>query len=367
APQLGFWRVHYVPAIDLALDPSYTDIDTLQEGELFQLPLSLVNLSGQQVDSVKIRYIIVSANNQQQAGEEVIGPVPAGEALTFTFSQNTRGFPGLNRLLVEVNPDKVPIEQTYENNVGARLFYVERDRRGPVLDVAFDGQRIIDGDLVSSQPFILISLKDENQYLALGDTSLLQIRLKSPSGVERKISFMEEGVKFLPAVPGRENRAVVEWQARLGEDGAYQLIVQGRDASGNESGEWEYRVRFEVINRRSISQILPYPNPFSTATRFVYTLTGDREPEYFLMRILTPSGRIVREVTKEEFGPMRIGTHLSDFVWDGTDNFGDRLANGVYLYQVVTKDGDKKDFESYENSQVDRFFKNNIGKIVILR
>ena len=33
-----------------------------------------------------------------------------------------------------------------------------------------------------------------------------------------------------------------------------------------------------------------------------------------------------------------IGTHQSDFVWDGTDDYGDRLANGVYLYQVIVRD-----------------------------
>ena len=39
-----------------------------------------------------------------------------------------------------------------------------------------------------------------------------------------------------------------------------------------------------------------------------------------------------------ELGPLRIGQNLTQFAWDGTDQYGDRLANGVYflgLYQQL--------------------------------
>jgi hypothetical protein len=368
APQLDYWRVYYRLAPDLALTPPPVPRqDTIQEGDWLRLPLGVTNLSGQAFDSLAIRYTIIAADNQQTSWTEQVPPLePWGQA-ELSLEKETRGFPGLNRLLIELNPERAPLERDYLNNIASRVFYVENDRRPPVLDLTFDGQRIMDGDLVSSRPLIVISLKDENKFLAVDDTALFRIRLRYPSGLERPIFFTEPNLLFQPGRLEKGNRASIEWMPQLEEDGEYQLAVQGRDASGNASGEWDYRIRFEVITQRSISKLLPYPNPFSTATRFVYTLTGDGPPERFMIRIMTVSGRVVRQITQDEFGPLRVGTHLSDFVWDGTDDFGDRLANGVYLYQVLAEEADGSRFDSYENSPVDRFFKGDIGKVVLMR
>jgi flagellar hook assembly protein FlgD len=103
--------------------------------------------------------------------------------------------------------------------------------------------------------------------------------------------------------------------------------------------------------------------------RFVYTLTGDKIPDDLLIRITTITGKVVREVTKEEFGNIRIGNNISDFAWDGKDMYGDRLANGVYLYQVLSKINGV-DIERRINNKVrdeNKFFVENTGKIYLMR
>jgi flagellar hook assembly protein FlgD len=119
-----------------------------------------------------------------------------------------------------------------------------------------------------------------------------------------------------------------------------------------------------------ISNIFNYPNPFSTSTRFYYTLTGSEPPSFFKIQIMTVSGRIVKEITQDQLGPLQIGSHLTDYVWDGTDEFGDKLANGVYLYKVIAKNEAGKEFDDYDEyrqTNTDQYFKNKIGKLVILR
>jgi len=56
---------------------------------------------------------------------------------------------------------------------------------------------------------------------------------------------------------------------------------------------------------------------------------------------------------------------MSEYSWDGTDNFGDRLANGVYLYQVLTRINGS----SIEKRQTaaDNFFIENVGKIYLMK
>jgi len=72
----------------------------------------------------------------------------------------------------------------------------------------------------------------------------------------------------------------------------------------------------------------------------------------------------VREIFKSELGPIRIGNNLSTFRWDGTDSFGDRLANGVYLYRVLMKEGGS--FEHRETAG-DFTFRKGFGKLYIIR
>ena len=122
-----------------------------------------------------------------------------------------------------------------------------------------------------------------------------------------------------------------------------------------------------MITESRVSNFLNYPNPFSTSTHFVYTLTGGEPLDRFKIQIMTVSGRVVRELTQDEVGPLQVGTHQTEYAWDGTDEYGDRLANGIYLYRVVAQDAEGREMKRLESGTVDRFFKNGLGKMVILR
>jgi hypothetical protein len=73
---------------------------------------------------------------------------------------------------------------------------------------------------------------------------------------------------------------------------------------------------------------------------------------------------------------MRIGNNISEVVWDGTDEFGDRLANGVYLYVVnIQQNGERiQQLDNTDGNALleadknnNQLFKQAIGKIVLLK
>jgi hypothetical protein len=236
------------------------------------------------------------------------------------------------------------------------------------LDVTFDGVHIINGDIVSPKSVIQIQLKDENKFLALNDTANFRIYIKNPNGVTQRIYFRgdngEEQMRFYPAQLPKNSRRI-EYKANFTEDGIYELRVQASDMSDNISGDNEYAIQFEVINKSTITEVLNYPNPFSTSTRFVFTLTGSELPSEFKIQILTVTGKIVKEIFLEDLGQIRIGRNITNYAWDGTDNFGDRLANGVYLYRVVTKINGQ-DIEK-RNTNADQYFHKGFGKMYLMR
>jgi len=88
---------------------------------------------------------------------------------------------------------------------------------------------------------------------------------------------------------------------------------------------------------------------------------------FFKIQIFTVSGKVVKEITQDEIGPLRVGTHLTDYRWDGRDEYGGRLANGVYLYRLVAEEQTGEKIDKLRNAPADRFFKKDFGKLVILR
>jgi flagellar hook assembly protein FlgD len=97
----------------------------------------------------------------------------------------------------------------------------------------------------------------------------------------------------------------------------------------------------------------------------VFTLTGSQVPDVFTIQIMTISGKVVKEITKEELGNLHVGRNITEYSWDGKDTFGDKLGNGVYLYKVITRLNDS----SMEKSETgaDKFFVKDFGKMVIMR
>jgi hypothetical protein len=382
SPHLDHWQVLYEGVPEAALNAqAFLELhsDTLQQGDPLLLKVAVSNLSDYDMDSLLVYYQIKDLANEEFLVDKRYAPLPAQEDLILDLDLDTRELAGWYELFIDLNPDEDQPEQTHFNNIGVLNFFVSRDQKNPLMDITFDGIRIMDGDLVSSKPTIVVTLEDENPFLELGDTSLFQLVLEYPDGTEQPISFQEEGVYFAPASTGnlgKKNRANIELSPTLNQDGLYALYVNAKDASGNESGNlnyttennggFDYKISFRVINQSMISNILNYPNPFTTSTRFVYTLTGSEPPAYFKIQIMTVSGRVVRELTQNELGMLRIGTHRTDYAWDGTDQFGDPLAKGVYLYRIVAKKANGEDFDLYE-SGADGYVRKGFGKMVLLR
>jgi len=374
--QMNHWHVMYEGVPECALDPHvewYFDGDTSYQGENVHLRIAIRNIGDYDMDSLQVRYAITDANNVVHNFYHIKPPLLIGDTIVDTFMVANANYVGMNNLFIEANPF-TPIhqlEQFHFNNIASRSMMVNGDNLNPLLDVTFDGRHIMDGDIVSAKPFINIQLKDENVLRLIDDTADFELYLRYPGqSIATKINFSNPWVTFIPATTS-ENYAKVEMRPDLSTaDGIYELLLRAQDKSGNESGYgdsgiYDYKIRFEVVNQASITHIFNYPNPFSTSTQWVFTLTGSEVPTEFTIRIMTISGVVVREITLNELGPIHIGNNVTSFKWNGTDEYGDKLATGVYIYQVITKlNGEDID---HRTTSADKYFKNNFGKLYIIR
>lgn len=375
SPQLNYWRVLYSPVPEAALNPGkhYVFTDTLHTGQLLNFSVAIENLTSIGMDSMLVRYKVIDANSASHIiASKRYRKLPGSDTLNADFSFDPAPYPGSNLFYIEANPDNDQPEQYHPNNLGYIPFKLISDKINPLVDVTFDGVHILNEDIVSAKPLIKILLKDESKYLALDDTSLLDVYIRYPQDLpntKRKIPFDGNTCKFIPAninATGK-NEATIEYRPTLTQDSTYELFVTGRDKSGNNVGgtATDYSIAFNVFNTPSITNVLNYPNPFSTATAFVFTVTGSQLPSQFKIQILTVTGKVVREITKGELGPLHIGRNITDYKWDGRDQYGQLLGNGVYLYRVVTTlNGADMD---HWNTGADKYFKHGYGKMYIMR
>jgi hypothetical protein len=374
--QLDYWRLNYVPIPEGAVAPNITLQlrDTVEVGEPMQVKVAFKNISYVPFDSLKVRFIILDKNG----ASTIINlpkqkPLAVNETLTLDHTIPTANFGGLNSIYVEFNPDNDQPEQFHFNNFFFKNFYVIPDVTNPLLDVTFDGVHILNEDIVSASPLIKVKLKDENRWQALNDTAGLKIQLKFPGSQAYKSYYWNsDTLKFFPPtlINGTgDNSAFAELSPKNLPDGQYELLVSGKDINNNKAGDLSYKVLFKVVGKPQISNLLNYPNPFTTSTQFVFTLTGNEVPQNIKIEIMTVTGKIVREITKAELGPIRIGRNITEYKWDGTDQFGNKLANGVYLYRVVTNLNGKglEKFKVNDDDNTDIYFKNGYGKMVIIR
>ncbi len=371
APQLKFWRVSYDPLPDAAISfiknvPDMTKV-TIEQGAKVQVHYKVENTNFKDMDSILVKYTYIGTANQPIIKYKKLKPLKAGNSIDdiieFTIGTGTTSEISL---IIEINPDQNQPELYSFNNTLTQQFGVAKDTDNPLLQIAFDGIQIMDGDIVSPAPEICITLTDDNTFLPITSPESFEIKMDT-SGRNQfvVIDMSRPDVRFVPA-SSTEKNAKVFFTPNL-KDGEYKISVQGKDATGNKSGINPRIVNFKVITAQKVSNVLNYPNPFSTSTEFVFTLTGSEIPENISISIMTLTGKVVKEITKEELGPLRIGINRTAYKWNGTDDFGSKLANGVYLYKVNMHKKNGAQYDHLANSKTDIFFKEGFGKLVILR
>lgn len=378
-----YWRILYKKPPEAAINPAahFKMSDSISIGQNFHLEIALENVTEVPMDSMLTKYVLRDATLNNTVSYIRYDSLPGLDTMILVYDapMNTNSFLGLNKLIIEANPDDDQIEQYHFNNIAEISFQTGGDKINPLLDVTFDNRHIMNGDIVSSKPNILVTLKDENKFLALNDTSLISIYLKYPGeSSPRKMNYDDVVMKFYPADSSnvaQRNVAQVELKPELVTDGTYELIVKNRDRSDNNSSTtglrfesnifYDYKISFEVINKPTITNVLNYPNPFTTSTQFVFTITGSEVPDFMKIQIMTIKGTVVKEIAKDELGPLHIGQNITAYTWDGRDQYGDLLANGVYFYRVVARLDDKR--MDHRSQSFDKYFKKGFGKMVIIR
>jgi hypothetical protein len=350
-PQLLRWALRYMPAPELAIAAagSVFSTDTLAQAEPLVVTVPLVNLGPTAATKAWVKYTLTDRENRESLVEvDTLEQLTPDQTLSAELTLDTSRLEGSNRLSVR-------LEQEFEepiplNNLLNATFEVRADRTPPAFDVFVDEEafphdpepvrNLQDPALpfVSSRPTIRVSMRDDNLFLRLEDTTSVRLQLDG-----RAVSFNRPDVTFEPATVESPEAQVLFTPDLSGTDTTHTLVVRVFDVSGNEGAGSPYQVHFRIQSAVEVESLYPYPNPMHTATTFAFQLRGADASlaEVFRLRIYTIDGRLVKEFdlvddpAPLEAGALRIG--WNKLRWDGRDADGDLVATGVYLYHVVAR------------------------------
>ncbi|MFW5850710.1 MAG: C25 family cysteine peptidase [Bacteroidota bacterium] len=373
-PLLNYWKVYYEPLGELAVSPEYAfsfHADTIEQGEEIEAVISAQNISSADMDSVLVYIEIKNPQNQiVYSNYHRVSSVRAGDYLIDTSRIDSKNFAGNYTIKIEFNPVNPETglhdqpETYYFNNFIIVPFYVQTDKLNPIIDVIVDGRHVMQGDIISSEPEIIIHAYDENNYLFLQDTALFTLYAVNTTQQDTIPFYFADTsvVKFIPANE-HSQRSTIILNPSFFENGDYALHIQVRDVSNNYAGNREYILQFSINRESKVSTLYNYPNPCKTYTTFRFVLTGKKIPEHAFINIYSENGTCISRIDLSKTN-LHIGTNTISVNWQAQDIHGIALPNGIYMY-TLSFDA-KENYEHYQSIN-DGIVDKKFGKLIIAR
>lgn len=206
----------YFPELNLYPGKISFSPDSLLQGFQVEMKYNVDNIGYTQADSLRLDFY---HNLIDTAFYTAIVNIPADSFTTITKAIST------DDLLYSapVSPIEVrvvatsPIPEYYTfNNLSNGSFNVVRDSANPAFNITFDGQEILAGDIISSEPEVVITLED-NSPLPIDSTYFTIVH--THNNIPKVLSIPGPDLAY-EYTPYPNSRAVITWKPKL-EDGRH--------------------------------------------------------------------------------------------------------------------------------------------------
>lgn len=262
---------------------------------------------------------------------------------TFTFlvPKDISFSPGRGRISYYATNGTTDAAGSYSNViVGGVSKNSVNDNDGPVVDLYLNDRNFVNGGTTNEKPVLIVNLTDSSGINTAGNS------------IGHDISVILDGSGSSPVVLNDYYEANLNsYQSGLVRypfsdiaEGPHTLSFKVWDIQNNSSqSETDFVVASSA--ELALKHVLNYPNPFTTRTKFFFEHNQACDPLKVTIQIYTISGKVVKTLqttmTCEGYRPDGIE-------WDGKDDYGDKLARGVYIYRLAVLASNNKKAEKIE-------------------
>ena len=232
----------------------------------------------------------------------------------------------------------------FDIKIGGLNENAPEDNEGPTISLFMNDENFISGGITNEAPTLLAKLQDENG-------------INTASGIGHDIIAVLDGDEATPfKLNDYYQSNVDDYQAgsvtypfRDLEPGLHTLTFKAWDVYNNSSTT---ELQFVVYNQNEslvIENVLNYPNPFVNYTEFWFNHNSSDALDVSV-QIFTVSGKLVKTINGQTLGGSKNVSSVSrDIIWDGKDDFGDKIGKGVYVYKLTVRSNQlNKQVEKYQ-------------------
>ncbi|WP_027138434.1 type IX secretion system sortase PorU [Gaetbulibacter saemankumensis] len=243
---------------------------------------------------------------------------------------------GFGKVSFYANDTNLTQDQTGANintvKIGGVNEDAAEDNIGPVITLYMNDENFVSGGITNESPTLLAKLEDANG-------------INTASGIGHDIVAILDGDETNPYILNDYyqtevddyQKGVLSFPFRDLEPGLHTLTLKAWDVYNNSSIAEIQFIVYDQDQELVINNVLNYPNPFVNYTEFWFNHNSS-EPLNVSIQIFTVSGKLVRTLNGETLGGGVETSSLSrDIIWDGRDDFGDKIGKGVYVYKLIVE------------------------------
>ncbi|MES2514000.1 MAG: type IX secretion system sortase PorU [Bacteroidota bacterium] len=214
------------------------------------------------------------------------------------------------------------------------------DNNGPLINLYMNDEKFVSGGLTNESPKVYAKVSDISGINTIG------------TGIGHDIvAILDEKSKdalvlndYYVSDLNTYQSGKIRYPLNELPEGQHTLSLKVWDVQNNASSSY---LDFVVSSQAdlALTHVLNYPNPFTTKTNFFIEHNQCCINLKIMIQIYTISGKVVKSINQTVNNE---GFRFAGIEWDGKDEFGDKLARGVYIYRVSVTDGSKKKAEKIE-------------------
>jgi len=195
------------------------------------------------------------------------------------------------------------------------------DFEGPRIALFSNGDNFYDGGFTNTNSLLTIEISD----------SLSGINIAGDIGHGITLKIDDEKLNVTDLFNYYNDNFLAgsfDYQLNDLSEGFHSLTIKAWDNSNNSS---EATMNFSIVadDGLALRNVMNYPNPFSRQTEFTFWTNQECEAT---IKIYTVAGRLIKKIN-----PFYAYNGFNHIPWDGIDEDGNPIANGIYLYKVFAK------------------------------
>jgi len=214
------------------------------------------------------------------------------------------------------------------------------DNVGPEISLFLNNKNFVSGGITNENPVLMVNLFDDNGINTVGNGIGHDIVAIIDQNTSKPIVLNDYYTSDLDSYKSGS----IQYNFPKLDKGRHTLTLKAWDVNDNSS---QHSIDFIVQDKQNLSldHVLNYPNPFSSKTQFYFEhnqICNELETQ---IQIFTVSGKLVKTINQMV---LTNGFRSEGIGWDALDEYGDKLATGVYVYKLKVKSSDGKSEEKTE-------------------